>query len=200
MSSTYNFARRLQNLLNESGHSQTELAKYLGIKSQTVSAWISGRAYPNYEKFYSIARYFRLTVPQLLSEGPPPEDAPSPSVTFIQDRDDLAEIPRGSAVKVELDTTPEVGDIVLFKNEQLLRLAAYRDKIAVLMSGNPADPPIIAKEEDREITGTATAIILKKTKKETAPDGTSEAAQAKEGNRLNSSEDILTPSGGGVKL
>lgn len=198
--STFDFSKRLSALLQNSGRSQSELAKYLRVNPATVSVWITGKGTPAYDKLEGISRYFRITLSQLLSDDSSPEDAPSPFVTFVQDRDDLAEIPRGSAVKVELDTTPEVGDIVLFKNEQLLRLAAYRDKIAVLMSGNPADPPIIAKEDDREITGTATAIILKKTKKETAPDGTSEAAQAKEGNRLNSSKDIVTPSGGGVKL
>lgn len=180
--SSFNFARRIQNLLNDSGHNQTELASYLRIKPSTVSAWVVGKSYPNYEKLESIARYFRLSVPELLSDSPPQEEIPSPSLTFIQEEQNLAVIPRGSRVRVELRTDPEIGDIVLYKNgkeAQLRRLAAYRDRIAVLMSDDPAEPPIITKDEDREIVGTATAILLK-TKKETAPDGRSEAALPKE--------------------
>ena len=80
---SFNFSKRIQDLLNDNDRTQTDLAKYLGINSQTVSHWIAGRSYPNYEKLESIARYFRLSVPELLSDSPPQEEIPSPSLTFI---------------------------------------------------------------------------------------------------------------------
>lgn len=189
---SFNFSKRIQDLLNDNDRTQTDLAKYLGINSQTVSHWVSGRSYPNYEKLESIARYFRLSVPELLSDSPPPEEIPSPSLTFIQEEQNLAEIPRGSRVRVELRADPEIGDIVLYKNgkeAQLRRLAAYRDRIAVLMSDDPAEPPIITKDEDREIIGTATAILLK-TKKETASSCDLEAAPSSGDYDLRNSSSI----------
>ena len=52
---------------------------------------------------------------------------------------------------------------------RFLRLAAYKDGISVLMSDLDHDPPVIATSED-EIIGTATAILLRDTKKEPASD------------------------------
>lgn len=191
MTVSFNFATRISNLLADSGYKQTDLAKYLGLKSQTVSAWISGRAFPTYDKLESVARFFRMSVPELL--GGSPEESPSPSLTFIQDEDSLAVVPRGSEVRVEVRTEPEIGDIVLYKNKteaRLLRLAAYRDGISVLMSDAPGDPPVIARDEDREIVGTATAILLKKSKKRTASSYDLEAAPSSGDNDLRNSSSI----------
>lgn len=142
MSVSFSFSTRISNLLADSGYKQTDLAKYLGLKSQTVSAWISGRAFPTYDKLESVARFFRMSVPELL--GGTVDESASPSLVFVQEEDNLAAIPRGSEVRVELRTEPEIGDIVLYKNfkeARLLRLAAYRDRISVLMSDKAGDTP-----------------------------------------------------------
>lgn len=193
MTVSFNFSTRISNLLADSGYKQTDLAKYLGLKSQTVSAWISGRAFPTYDKLESVARFFRMSVPELL--GGDPEKSPAPSLVFTQDRDDIDRIPSGSDVRVEIRTDPEIGDIVLYKSgdkARLLRLAAYRDGISVLMSDRPGDPPVIARDADREIVGTATEIILKKTKKEAAPVGESGTASENK-NKYLDSIDYNTP-------
>lgn len=191
MTVSFSFATRISNLLADSGYKQTDLAKYLGLKSQTVSAWISGRAFPTYDKLESVARFFRMSVPELL--GGASESSPSPSLVFVQEEDNLAAIPRGSEVRVEIRTEPEIGDIVLYKNKteaRLLRLAAYRDRISVLMSDTPGDPPVIARDEDREIVGTATAILLKKSKKRTASSCDLEAAPSSGDYDLRNSSSI----------
>lgn len=174
MAVSFSFSVRLQNLLSDTGYKQVDLAKYLGLKPATISAWISEKAFPTYDKLESIARFFRMSVPELL--GGDPEKAPSPSLIFHQDRDDISQIPSGADVSVEIRAVPEVGDIVLYKSgdeARFLRLAAYRDGISVLMSDKPGDPPVISKDSDSEIIGTATAILLKRQKK-TASDGRSE--------------------------
>ena len=182
-----NFSKRLADLLADSGRSQVDLAKYLGVKPATVSVWLNGKGFPQFDKLEPIARFFRITVPDLLGDTAP-QDIPSPYLIYYQDRTDLAAIPRGSEVRIELQTEPEIGDIVLYKSfeeEQLLRLAAYRDKISVLMSDDPKATPIISRDEDREIVGTATAILLKKAKKEPAPVGVSGADSAENKDNSN---------------
>ena len=169
----FDFGLRLLNLLADSGHTQTELAKYINIKPATVSSWIAGKASPQFDKLETIAHYFHLSLAELFTDSPP-GDLPSPSIVFSADASDVAQIAPGSDVRVELRTPPEIGDVVLYKSGEdarLLRLAAYRDGISVLMSDKPGDAPVIAKDSDNEIIGTATAILLKRDKK-TAPAAT----------------------------
>lgn len=189
MSQQEKFSKRIFDLLAASGYTQTELARYLGLKSQTISHWISGRSTPTFDRLEAIARYFHLSVSELLGDIDP-DESPSPSIIFHSVSDDLTQIPYGSEVRVELRTAPEVGDIVLYQSEgaeRLLRLAAYKDGISVLMSDRPGDPPVIASDSEREIVGTATAILLKKTKKETASTAIDTASTAMD-NGMNSSE------------
>lgn len=181
------FRKIISDLLNDSGHTQTELAHYLGIKSQTVSHWINGRATPTFDKLEPIAHFFHLSVPELLGDTPP-GDIPSPSLVFTVGASEIAQIAPGSDVRVELRTRPEIGDVVLYKsgdNARLLRLAAYRDGISVLMSDKPGDAPVISRDSDEEIVGTATAILLKKAKKEPAPVGVSGADSAENKDKSN---------------
>lgn len=191
MAISFNFSTRIQNLLIDKGYKQTDLAKYLGLKPATVSAWIAEKAFPTYDKLESIARFFRMSVPELL--GGDPVKYPSPSLVFTQNRNDINQIPLGSDVRIELQTEPEIGDIVLYKNfkeARLLRLAAYRDGISVLMSDKAGDTPVIARDEDREIVGTATAILLKKSKKRTASSCDLEAAPSSGDYDLRNSSSI----------
>ena len=191
MTVSFSFATRISNLLADSGYKQTDLAKYLGLKSQTVSAWISGRAFPTYDKLESVARFFRMSVPELL--GGDPVKYPSPSLVFTQNKNDINQIPLGSDVRIELQTKPDIGDVVLYKTGEearLFRLAAYRDGISVLMSDKAGETPVIARDEDREIVGTATAILLKKSKKRTASSCDLEAAPSSGDYDLRNSSSI----------
>ena len=170
---TFSFSKRLQQLLEEKDKSQSDLARFLGLKPSAVSLWITGKAYPTFDKLESIARFFRMSLPDLVSDRDPSE-ATSPHITIINDRSDLQQIPFGAAINVDLGIKPDIGDIVLYKSGdkmRFLRLAAYKDGISVLMSDLDHDPPVIATSED-EIIGTATAILLRDTKKEPASDAT----------------------------
>ena len=183
----FDFSRRLLGLLYDSGHTQTELAKYLNIKPATVSSWIAGKASPQYDKLDPIAHYFHLSLPEFFTDSPP-GDLPSPSIIFEADQSDVSTVAPGSDVRVELRTPAEIGDVVLYKSgddARLLRLAAYRDGISVLMSDKPGAVPVIAKDSDNEIVGTATAILLKGDKK-TAPAATDAADHGEIENDQNS--------------
>lgn len=170
---TFSFSKRLQQLLEEKDKSQSDLARFLGLKPSAVSLWITGKAYPTFDKLESIARFFRMSLPDLVSDKDPAETA-SPHMTVVNSSNDIMQIPFGASVRVEIGTQPDIGDIVLYKSGDLmrfLRLAAYKDGISVLMSDLDHDPPVIATSED-EIIGTATAILLRETKKEPVSDAT----------------------------
>lgn len=173
---TEKFSKRLADLLYSSGHTQTELAKYLRINPATVSVWISGKGTPQFDKLDSIARFFHMTTPDLLSDIDP-DEAKNPTMTVLNVSQDLQQIPYGAYISVEIGCPAEIGDILLYKSGEVmrfLRLVAYKDGISVLMSDIDNDPPVIAKDSDMEILGVATAILLRQ--KETASDGNSEAA------------------------
>lgn len=166
------FGKRIQSLLDMKDKSQSDLARYLGIKSSTVSLWVNGKASPTLDRLDSIARFFRLETKDLFTDIDP-SDAASPHMTVINSSSDIMQIPFGASVRVEIGTQPDIGDIVLYRSGDLmrfLRLAAYKDGISVLMSDLDNDHPVIATQES-EILGTATAILLK-TKKEPDPAGT----------------------------
>lgn len=169
----FDFGKRIQDLLDEKGKSQSDLARYLGVKASTVSQWSAGKANPTADKLEPIARFFRMSLPDLVSDIDP-DQASSPSITVMNTSGDLQQIPFGSYIKVETGTDPDLGDIVLYKSGdklRFLRLAAQKDGIMVLMSDIDGDPPVIATQ-DTEIIGTATAILLKSKEKEPASDGT----------------------------
>lgn len=168
---SFDIGKRIQDLLDVKEKSQSDLARYLGIKASTVSQWISGKANPTFDKLEIIARFFRMSLPDLVSDADPSQ-ASSPAMTVINPSADLQQIPFGAHIRVEIGTDPELGDIVCYKSGSLirfLRLAAQKDGIMVLMSDIDGDPPVIATQET-EIIGTATAILLKE--KEPASDGT----------------------------
>lgn len=168
----FDIGKRIQYLLDAKDKTQTDLARYLGLKSAAVSQWISGKALPTLDKLEPMAHFFRMTLPDFVSDIDP-SDATSPHITIVNDRSDLQQIPFGAVINVDLGIRPDIGDIVLYKSGdkmRFLRLAAYKDGISVLMSDLDNDPPVIATQES-EILGTATAILLK-TKKEPDPAGT----------------------------
>ena len=63
------FGQRLQDLRKQKGLTQEELANALYVSRAAVSKWESGRGYPNIDSLKAIARFYSVTVDELLSGG-----------------------------------------------------------------------------------------------------------------------------------
>lgn len=63
------FNQRLQELRKLKGLTQEELACELYVSRTAVSKWESGRGYPNIDSLKLIAKYFSVTVDELLSSS-----------------------------------------------------------------------------------------------------------------------------------
>ena len=61
------FNEKLQELRKQKELTQEELAKKLYVSRAAVSKWESGRGYPNIESLKAIAKFFSVTVDELLS-------------------------------------------------------------------------------------------------------------------------------------
>jgi transcriptional regulator with XRE-family HTH domain len=61
------FNEKLQELRKQRGLTQEELAEQLYVSRAAISKWESGRGYPNLDSLKQIARYFHVTIDELLS-------------------------------------------------------------------------------------------------------------------------------------
>ena len=61
------FNEKLQELRKQRGLTQEELAASLYVSRTAISKWESGRGYPNIESLKAIAKFFSVTVDELLS-------------------------------------------------------------------------------------------------------------------------------------
>ncbi len=73
---------KLYVLRKSRGLSQEALAEDLGVSRQAISKWENGSAVPESDKLIAIARYFSVSLDELIG-GPPPvtqeEEAPPPA-------------------------------------------------------------------------------------------------------------------------
>ena len=60
------FNEKLQKLRTGSNMTQEELAEKLYVSRTAVSKWESGRGYPNIESLKAIAKYFHITIDELI--------------------------------------------------------------------------------------------------------------------------------------
>jgi transcriptional regulator with XRE-family HTH domain len=65
------FARHLRRLMDEQEATQAELARHLGVYRSTVHFWLEGRSVPGFARLKRIAKFFRVTVSELLGEKQP---------------------------------------------------------------------------------------------------------------------------------
>lgn len=61
------FNEKLQLLRKQKGFTQEELAQVLFVSRTAVSKWESGRGYPNIDSLKAIAKFFGITIDELLS-------------------------------------------------------------------------------------------------------------------------------------
>ena len=61
------FHEKLQQLRTQKGMTQEELAQELYVSRAAVSKWESGRGYPNIDSLKAIAKFYGVTVDELLS-------------------------------------------------------------------------------------------------------------------------------------
>lgn len=61
------FNQKLQKLRMQKGLTQEELAQSLFVSRTAISKWESGRGYPNIDSLKAIAKFFSVTVDELLS-------------------------------------------------------------------------------------------------------------------------------------
>ena len=61
------FNEKLQELRKQKELTQEELAEYLYVSRTAISKWESGRGYPNIDSLKVIAKFFEVTIDELLS-------------------------------------------------------------------------------------------------------------------------------------
>ena len=61
------FNEKLQNLRKQKGLTQEELAEALYVSRTAISKWESGRGYPSIDSLREIAKFFSVTIDELLS-------------------------------------------------------------------------------------------------------------------------------------
>ena len=66
MTNRENFRKNLATMLKQQNSSQKDLADYLNVSKQTVSAWINGKAYPRADVMEKISIYFGTTISALV--------------------------------------------------------------------------------------------------------------------------------------
>lgn len=63
------FGENLSRFLLKSGHNKSELAKYMGVSTSTVSDWCNGNKYPRMDKIEKMAAWFGILKSQLTEDS-----------------------------------------------------------------------------------------------------------------------------------
>ena len=63
------FNEKIQELRKQKGLTQEELASVLFVSRTAISKWESGRGYPNIDSLKAIAKFFEVTIDELLSSN-----------------------------------------------------------------------------------------------------------------------------------
>ena len=74
MNQRENFRKNLRNLISKRQVNQNDIAKYLEISNSTVSCWVSGKSYPEIKNIEKIARFFNVSIFELVSDNETDED------------------------------------------------------------------------------------------------------------------------------
>lgn len=61
------FSINLKRIMLENGKTQSEIVKDLSFRQATVSDWLNGKKYPRMDKIEMLARYFRISIDELIS-------------------------------------------------------------------------------------------------------------------------------------
>lgn len=59
-------AERIKELMKEENLTQTKLAENIGVKQNTVSAWVLGKKEPNIKSLWALADYFQVDIDYLV--------------------------------------------------------------------------------------------------------------------------------------
>lgn len=62
------FQKNLINLMNETKTKQIDIANYAALSYQTVSSWVTGRAYPRADAMEKLCRFFNVKLSALTEE------------------------------------------------------------------------------------------------------------------------------------
>ena len=63
------FKNNLVNLMNETKTKQIDIAKYAEVSYQTVSTWVTGRAYPRADAMGKLCKFFGIKQSALTESG-----------------------------------------------------------------------------------------------------------------------------------
>jgi len=81
------FATNLRRILQERGKKSIDLAKYLGVSKQAMSAWINGARFPRMDKVDKMCVFLNCTRSDLMDapkEKPPAEASDPQTEIFVK--------------------------------------------------------------------------------------------------------------------
>ena len=84
------FNEKLQELRKNKGLTQEELAEALYVSRTAISKWESGRGYPSIDSLKEIAKYFSVTIDEILSSDEVLSIAEEHQNAYIQKTKDKA--------------------------------------------------------------------------------------------------------------
>jgi transcriptional regulator with XRE-family HTH domain len=81
------FSKNLSRYVKESGKTQMEIAKAVGISRGTFCDYVKGRAYPRMDKVQKLSEYFGIKISDLVDERPSEED-----LVFASQKEEVLEL------------------------------------------------------------------------------------------------------------